>query len=517
MADGAADDASPPKRLKKLPFKPTALRKTSLPKLASSDDNDKHGGGGGGGTNKDDDDGLALFRRAKEMEPIVTAEHERRLKKKQREEEKKRRAAIKLGKRPLQEVASDNHLDHVPHDDGQAWDHGSHSREPLSTAESGDGLGPSSGGLEKSTTVDKDIFSDLVTPPASKRSRIESTPTRTPIPTFEEAGDVAVDSPSTRVLRSNRKAATPIKSSPQKAAAPRTNDNVIAIESDSDSEAAFATPSRRRRRSSSGVVVVDDSPALLAPDEEDAEFEEYVRKAEAQRARDQAMLDSGADTGTPPTKDQVEIVVMSKVANTVSFRARVLYTKPLRLVRDTWMAMQRQKGVSLPVQNADDIILTWRRKRVYITSTLLHLGIRPRHGRVWVDGNGRDGLMDDGTRVLMEAWTPELFQDMEREEEHRRRREAGELSDDDEIADEEPPAPEIKLRVILVAKGMEEVKLTVRPETTVETLVTGFRTQRDVGSDKELRVRFDGEWLDEHVTMEEADVDDMNKFEIHFK
>ncbi|GJN68462.1 hypothetical protein PLICBS_002505 [Purpureocillium lilacinum] len=510
MADGGAA-TSPPKRLKKLPFKPTALRKTSLPKHASSDD-DKNAPDDNNNSNNDDD-GLALFRRAKEMEPIVAAERERRLKKKQqREEEKRKRASIKLGKRPLQEDGDD--VDAAHHDDGPSWEHGSPSKEPPSTAESAAGLGPNPVSLDKSTTVEKESFSDLVTPPASKRTRIGLTPTETPIPSFEEAEEVAVDSPSTRLLRSNRKAATPIKSSPQRAA-PRAYDVVIPIDSDSESDAVFATPSRRRR-STSGLVVVDDSPALLPPDDEDAEFEEYVRKAEQQRARDQAMMDSGTDTGTPAPKEQVEIVVTSQVANTSSFRARFLYTRPLKVVRDTWMAVQEQKGATLPVQSADDIILTWRRKRVYVTSTLLHLGIRPRHGRVWVDGNSRDGLMEDGKRVHMEAWTPELFQDMEREEEQRLKREAGELSEE-EYVDEEPPAPEIKIRVILEAKGLEDVRLTVRPETTVETLATGFRKERGVGSDTQLRVRFDGEWLDEHVTMEEADVEDMNKFEVHFR
>lgn len=86
---------------KKLPFKPTALRK-GLAKptptarsitedeappvtLALSDDDD-------------DDDSLALFRRAKEMAPIVKADHERRMRRQrqkqqeQEEEEERRRA-----------------------------------------------------------------------------------------------------------------------------------------------------------------------------------------------------------------------------------------------------------------------------------------------------------------------------------------------------------------------------------------------------------------------------------------
>lgn len=67
--------ASPPKK-KKLPFKPTALRRSAPKPTPVADDNGS------------DDDGLSLFRRSKEMAPIVAADRERRMKRaaqKQRE------------------------------------------------------------------------------------------------------------------------------------------------------------------------------------------------------------------------------------------------------------------------------------------------------------------------------------------------------------------------------------------------------------------------------------------------
>ena len=72
---------------KKLPFKPTALRKVvPAPKPASSAEDSKKGEG------DDDDDGLDLFRQSREMERIVAAERERRLnKQKQKRAEEERR------------------------------------------------------------------------------------------------------------------------------------------------------------------------------------------------------------------------------------------------------------------------------------------------------------------------------------------------------------------------------------------------------------------------------------------
>jgi hypothetical protein len=75
--------------MKKLPFKPTALRKHAAPSTAP-DSSINGAAATGKEQGKQYDDGLDLFRRSKEMEPIVAADRERRLKKKlKRAEEEK--------------------------------------------------------------------------------------------------------------------------------------------------------------------------------------------------------------------------------------------------------------------------------------------------------------------------------------------------------------------------------------------------------------------------------------------
>lgn len=323
-----------------------------------------------------------------------------------------------------------------------------------------------------------------------------------------------MDSPSARVLRSHSKPAAPIESF-RESMPTSGSAAIIPLDSDDDDVIAISTPSRRRRDSS--IEVVDDSSALPPPEDDD-EFGEYVRKAEEQRARDLAMLRGGA-YGTPEKeKEKVDIMVTSTIPGTGPCLIKFLFDKPLRLVRDNWIALQRRRGAQLSLRQDDDLILTWRRKKVYTVSTLLSLGIRPQAGgRVQVEDHSQGGLKNRGTQVHMEAWTPELFQEMEREEELRRKREAGELSEEEEGSPEETPEPEVKIRVILKARGLEDVKLTVRPETTVETLVTGFRAQRGVGSDGDVGLYFDGDRLEEHVTMADAEIDDMDTFEVHIK
>jgi len=86
-----------PMAKKKLPFKPTALRKNAT-RVDASADNDKP---------KYADD-LELFRRSKEMLPIMEADRERRLVKKQKQEEERRRAAATAGKRPWEGEEDDD-------------------------------------------------------------------------------------------------------------------------------------------------------------------------------------------------------------------------------------------------------------------------------------------------------------------------------------------------------------------------------------------------------------------------
>ena len=186
-------------------------------------------------------------------------------------------------------------------------------------------------------------------------------------------------------------------------------------------------------------------------------------------------------------------------------------------VKLAWVAIQDRHGIHLTA-DPSELILTWRGSKVYNYSTLPSLGLRPYGDRVVADGHSRKGLSSDGMMVNMEIWTPDMFKKWEEEEERRRKIDAGELSDEDVAAKEqEEQEAQVTLRVILKARELDEVRLTVRPATTVETLVTGFRAKSGLGADKDVKLWFDGEVMEEHVTMEEADIEDMDAIEVHVK
>ncbi|RDA91774.1 hypothetical protein CP533_4769 [Ophiocordyceps camponoti-saundersi (nom. inval.)] len=472
--------------MKKLPFKPTALRKQFLSNLNAAS-----------GEAKREDDGLDLFRRSKEMERVAEADRERRLRKKLQQEKRRRQSDDDLGKRPRddgQEVEGD----------GPFSEHGPASPRRASTGEE------DKVAARLSVTNER---SEPVTPPTSKRSRLDyATPSRMPVLGLEEVEATAIDSPSARVACSRPQHQTPSERRSE------TLPHVISLDSSDDSadshtgdnndeETGSTTPAER---------LTDDTGASLAPAEDD-EFGQYVRMAEEQRAQHETTI-SGR-TMESERQESVYIMITSKVPNARSACFKYLFGKPLRIVRDHWVAHQRKRDVQLP-EDDDQVILTWRKKKVYNSSNLLSLGIRPQSdGSIGVEDFRVDGMSADRSKVHMEAWTPELFQEMEQEEEMRRKREAGDLlsEDSDDDSEEEDSAARAKLRLTLNAQGFAKVGLTVLPETTVETLVKGFRAQRGIGPDRAVSVWFDGERLEEHVKIEDTEIDDEDTLDVHVK
>ncbi|RSL55745.1 hypothetical protein CEP53_007014 [Fusarium sp. AF-6] len=511
MADKGA--ASPPIVKKKLPFKPTALRRLAAPKPTPTptqhDEKEED-------VKDSDDDGLALFRRSKEMAPIVAADRERRLKRHQKHQmdvERRTREAARE-KRPREESEEVVNQDEPVVSDEIGPDVAGSQSSPVR---------PRSSHVAEQPPATQDITdraSELVTPPPSKRSRLSSSSSsKKPIPALELDDDCDGEPfPDASPTPFQRKPSTPSRA-PRMARPPPPPMNVISIDSDSDSDVVSLKPSSvpASRRSTSIVELVDrtssrQSPKEPSPPPEDDEFAEYVRKAKERRDRDQALLQTGLDG--KPKKEFVDILITSQVPGTRPLKLKYLFDKPFRLTRETWSSYQNKSGLSIPV---DDVILTWRKKKIYNTSTLLSLGIRPQgDGRVIAEGQGSEGFEDNRSLVHVEAWTPELFQEMERNEELRRRREAGDISEEEEDQEEET-TEDVKLKVMLKSRDLEDLGLTIRPETTVETLITCFRAQRKVDPNKQIGLWWDGDRLEEHVTMEEAEIEDMDTLEVYIQ
>lgn len=474
--------------MKKLPFKPTALRKLNAtpttPAAPSPGQNTTTKKSASDTPAKEDDDGLDLFRRAKEMAPIVAADREERIRRKQRKAEKEKEAERRTmrlseprtspqGKRALQEEEED--VLPVENDDEQAF-----------------GASP--------TDDETKMNSELVTPPPSKRTRTrEGSSIKRSTRSASKGSEVEPDaSPLTR----------------RSMAGGGSSNAPFVLESDPEDSTPAPVTRRRRRRSSSVQSITEQNTNNDEDndDNEDEDVKKYIRMAEENRAKMLAQQSAGSNA--KPRK--VEILINSPIPGARPCQIKYFFDKPLFPVRKAWI--DRQHGADLP--EPDELILTWRCNKVYNNSSLLDLGIRPwgEYG-VFADGGSSSGL--DGTKVHLQIWTAKLLEEHLAAEQLRRKREAGEISDDDEdnseLQSREPVEERRRFKVNLRARDYDEVGLTVLPETTVETLLIAFRAQRSIPEDKEVSLRFDGDQLEEQITMEEAGVDEMDTIEVHIK
>ncbi|KAF5574136.1 ubiquitin [Fusarium subglutinans] len=480
--------------MKKLPFKPTALRRAATkPKPTQSED-----------SKDSDDDGLSLFRRSKEMAPIMAADQQRRWER-HREAERKRLEAI--GEKRPREDSSDS--------DGLT------NKDP--GPEVSDGLPSLPPRIEGTPVTDQpltydgaDRTSELVTPPPSKRSRLDSSSAQKPILSsrLDIDEDPFPDASPTRRLGPICNPPTPSRNLKTESFKPQAKPNPDPITIDSDSEPDSEPPKPKTELSSkpgsSSIELAERTakpPKVPSPPPvEEDEFAEYIRKAEEKRARQQALQ---ANKSEEQPKEAFNIFITSTIPHTVPLQVRVLFNKPLRVVRDAWVKHQLKKGVSI---QADDVTLTWNNKKVYNTSTLIGLGIRPiGNGRAVSDGQGSAGFRENMSSINVQAWTPELFQRMEQEQELQRKRDAGELSGEED----EKPAERIRFVIMLKGRDVEPLACKILPETTVETLISHFRQQRNVGSDKQVSLWWDGERLEEHVEMQDAEIEARDTIEVH--
>ncbi|OLN95945.1 hypothetical protein CCHL11_05045 [Colletotrichum chlorophyti] len=456
-------DAVKPNR--RLPFKPTALRQKSDPKPAPKDDDE-------------DDDGLSLFKRSAEVFPLALAEQERRIKRKQAEREKS-----------------------------------SQARSPERDSRPTPGASEEPG---KKEDAENDESRKLGTPP-SKRSRTsdESPESRTkPSPSRRDA----TETPSKRITRAAA-SRTPRK---QEVIPSKPVISIDDSDDDPDEDDIYdASPIRKPRRETSerepSPLVIEDNDDSLSEfegsvdkptEEEDEEYKEYILRA---KERQKALEQEAAQ--------EVYVYVTSDIPGATPRQFKFTLAKPLKILRNAWVDVHK---ASISATDLANVFLTWRSHELYDETTLHSLDLPTVFRRCAGD---HEGFRDNGdwTNVHLHMWTRDLWDEHERQEARRRRHDLGEYSDDEWSAAHynddvvEVVHEEKKIKVILKTKTDEPLKTSVRPSTNIGTIVELFRKMRGLAPDARVTLMFDGEQLEEDMTVEEADIGDMETIEVYIR
>ncbi|OTA93609.1 hypothetical protein M434DRAFT_11431 [Hypoxylon sp. CO27-5] len=281
------------------------------------------------------------------------------------------------------------------------------------------------------------------------------------------------------------------------------------------------------------ISLDDDSDAQVDAGEERKEDKEedpseyYVRIAmeRARKAKEEreAREKRGSSTAADESDPVVQILINSHLKGIQPLMFRRKLSQKLTVVYQTWIEQQVAKHSLVSRPTLESMFFTWKGNKVYPHTTLQTLGIRPER-----DGSLYPGWKTDQEgylgrdKVYFEAWTQELYDEYLEEKEKKRLREIGELLEE-EIEErqesEQPPNSEEdqKIRVHFKAKDRPATKATVRSSTTAAQLAKVYRRLADIPEDKTIELRWDGEVLDPDITVEEAEIEDMDSIDVHIK
>ncbi|GAB1318695.1 hypothetical protein MFIFM68171_08905 [Madurella fahalii] len=492
---------APPK--KRLPFKRTVARKQQSDLDAAKS------------AKAEDDSDLELFRHSKEVFNAIIQEAE--------EEERRTSATPENRERKRRKTS----LDASPTRNSQRRT--SHELSPLGRSgthdKSDDDL------IMDVKGKGKEIIRPSRTPtprrPTSRRS--SRTVTRSPSFTAAAAGDDSDDDGAIPTASANRR-----RKSNSYHPSPRRRPSRREYDSDEDdspieilppaAEIERTKPSNKTTSADSDIEEIPQ-PVDNAPDE----FSEWVAKAREMQEKSKlsAIVNCFLTSRLPGAAAPVV--------------ARRRLNQGVALMLEVWVDTQRNRGVIVPDDVARNLFLTWKGNKIYSQSTIASLGVQ-----VDAQGQLKGGEGEGYTRggIHLEVWTEEAYQEWLVWRGRERALKLGALDDDDEGKEEEggheegqhvtlgaergrvgePVVVQQKkkkkgIKVVLKAKDYEVLKLTAKEDSTIETIVEVFRTQREVGPEWDVAIYFDGERLEEDSLVKDADIDmdDINQFEVNVK
>lgn len=209
----------------------------------------------------------------------------------------------------------------------------------------------------------------------------------------------------------------------------------------------------------------------------------------------------GTATPTSPHDDEpvptVKILVTSPIKDTVPLIVQILISMRLGMVKEAWC----QKN-NLPEELSSTVYFTHKNKRLYDVTTVKALGVT-------VDN------ADELGNIHVEAVTAEIHEEMKKQA--LKPKASDDLFDNDnDAAQGTRTAVETRnIKIILKAKGLVDFKLMVKPDTTFQKIAGAFRSNYKISPEQKVVLRFDGDELAPHLTMEESEIEDMDVVEVH--
>ncbi|KAF2259847.1 hypothetical protein CC78DRAFT_536815 [Lojkania enalia] len=303
---------------------------------------------------------------------------------------------------------------------------------------------------------------------------------------------------------------------------PQKTHTIVDLGDDTESdEELYKSP---QKPSNKPILVPEPAPVDDLEEIEDPRLATLAAKArERERAREAVQVSRSSHSGTPSTQDDpskvavVQLFITSDIANTKPLLIKIRINSPLEKPRMAWCG---QQGFSKEM--TENIFLTWKGNKLFDTTTVRRLGVDvDTYGNITVIGDSNLYTDEDLPKIHLQAWTEELFQQTKRQEaaEAEARKKALEVPSPTELEDPAAlPETEIKkIRLILKAKGREDFKIQVKPDTTFSHLTAAYKERLKVPKNQPITLLFDGERLRPMDTIADSEIEDMDTIEVHFK
>jgi hypothetical protein len=269
--------------------------------------------------------------------------------------------------------------------------------------------------------------------------------------------------------------------------------------------------------SDSDLIEVDDPvPDADDPDDPGAK---YIRAAMERMAQTTAER-LARELAPKAVETPVELLIESRLEGIPPLRIKIFATKQMKVVKEAWILKNIHRPVPVPKSVMDGMFFTWKGHKLYYWTTLASLGITPdNNGNLYPSWEGSKEGFKDRSKVHIEAWTSELYDENENALAKEKMRKRGEfdLELDIEPEPEPEPAKDERIKVILRSKDHGEQNLKVPPNCDVKDLVKAFRTSKKIPEGKTVEMQFDGEMLDVDSTIDNYGIEDMEKVDVYVK
>jgi hypothetical protein len=279
---------------------------------------------------------------------------------------------------------------------------------------------------------------------------------------------------------------------------------------DTGDDAAYTAenPHDIASRPSNSIVLGNDDLEEV----QDPELAAIEARARARAAAKKAAAASGSKAPI------AQLLIDSEIPDTNALMVKVRIDSTIEKPREAWCARQ---GFSTEMTR--NVFFTWKETRLYNSTTIKRLGIKvDDYGTVSLEGDDNIYDQEDNTpKIHVQAWTDALFAQHKREKNaaEEAKRKAAEPSP---VATQRTPTPEPepevkKYRLFLKAKGLEDFRIQVNPDTTFEKVANAFRSARKIVQTQPLTLMFDGERLSPMDIISSSELEDMDSIDVLLK